>query len=319
MFEQCKIEEEIRNGYKVTVQRKKVWLCELEILEKILEVCRDLGLKCWIDSGTLLGAIRHKGFIPWDDDIDLVMLRSDYDKLMKNGPEKFKDPFFFQSAYTDINYYRGHIQIRNSNTAAILPMNSMREFNQGIFVDIFPLDALPNDKKSIEDLTQKSIMMKTKLERYHHFNIFRNINIINNLLEQIKLEKEIDKVSFKEYYNAFENLFRKNAIDNSDYLTLLASFPTIDYAIDKHIFDETIYVPFEGILVPAPKEYDKYLRVLYGDDYMQPKMMPTLHGKVVFDTEHSYKELLPEVRRQYKRERVIGLWHKIKYKLLGNV
>ena len=284
--------EEVRSGFVVTEERKKIWKCELEILKQILLVCKDLGLRCWIDSGTLLGAVRHQGFIPWDDDIDLVMFRDDYDKLMKLGPDRFRDPFFFQSAYTDINYYRGHIQVRNSNTAAILPINCMREFNQGIFVDIFPLDALPNDKKSVEELKRKSTLMKSKMERYHHFQLLRSFNVVKNYIEQIKLEKEIDAISFKEYYNIYENLFRENDINACNNLTLMSSFPDVDYIIDKHIFDETIYMNFEGMIVPAPKEYDRYLRIMYGDDYMTPKQIPTFHGEVIFDTDHSYLELL---------------------------
>ena len=137
------LEEETICNYKVSSEMKKVWNVELELLKKLDEVCKKNNLRYFGDSGTLLGAVRHNGFIPWDDDIDVVMLREDYDKLIEIGNKEFNDPFFLQSAYSDTGYYREHAQLRNSNTSGILVYegNSV-EFNQGIFLDIFPLDEI---------------------------------------------------------------------------------------------------------------------------------------------------------------------------------
>ena len=114
-------EEEVRSGYLVTTQMKKVWACQLEILEKFKQVCDKHGLTFWLESGTLIGAVRHKGYIPWDDDIDVCMMREDYDKLVKIAQEEFTHPLVFQTAYTEKDFIRGHAQIRNVNTSAIIP------------------------------------------------------------------------------------------------------------------------------------------------------------------------------------------------------
>ena len=136
--------EEIRDGYKVSEKMKKVWAVELDLLNKLLEVCQKYELKCFADAGTLLGAVRHKGFIPWDDDIDVVMFREDYEKLRAVAQEEFKEPYFFQCAYSDDNYIRGHAQLRNSDTTAFLYREVRRkvERNYGIFIDIFILDGV---------------------------------------------------------------------------------------------------------------------------------------------------------------------------------
>lgn len=95
--------EEIRNDYLVPAAMKRAWACQLDLLKELLRVCDKYNLKCWADYGTLLGAVRHKGYIPWDDDIDMVMLREDYDKLVEIADKELKHPYFCkQSIRTSI-------------------------------------------------------------------------------------------------------------------------------------------------------------------------------------------------------------------------
>ena len=136
------LNEEVRCGYTVTKQMKEVWAVELDMLEKLLSVCKKHDIKIFASGGTMLGAVRHQGFIPWDDDIDMMMFRDDYEKLCKVAQEEFEYPYFFQTEYTDVGSLRGHAQLRNSATTGILAgeRNQKYSFNQGIFLDIFPLD-----------------------------------------------------------------------------------------------------------------------------------------------------------------------------------
>jgi lipopolysaccharide cholinephosphotransferase len=293
--------EEVRNGVLVTSELKKIWKVEIELLVELLKVCKKHNLKCWVEGGTLLGAVRHKGFIPWDDDIDVLMMRDDYDKLMKIGPSEFHDPYFFQSAYTDKYYFHGHVQIRNRQTTAVRPEECNREFNQGIFIDIFPLDGMPESKEAQVALKEKSVSMRRKMARYRHFHLLRKPNIFGNWIEQRRIDKEIDAVGYEEYYRSFEDMFRSNIISKCQNLTFLSSFP-LDWEIDKHIFDETLYMDFETIKVPIPAGYDKYLRMMFGDDYMTPKRIAAYHGELVFDTEKSYIDTLPAIRTEWRKE-----------------
>ena len=141
------IQEEIRDGYLVSAKMKRIWAVELKLLQKLLSVCEKYNLKIWADGGTLLGTVRHKGYIPWDDDIDMVMLRDDYDKLLQIASKEFTHPYFFQCAYTEKIYPRGHSQLRMDGTAAVLNGvdDVFSKTHQGIFIDIFPYDVVPDD------------------------------------------------------------------------------------------------------------------------------------------------------------------------------
>ena len=97
------MQEESRNGYIVSEKMKKVWALQLQLVKKVLEICEKYNLRVWAEGGTLLGTIREKGYIPWDDDIDLAMLRPDYDKFQEVAPKELPKSYFIQNGYTD--YY----------------------------------------------------------------------------------------------------------------------------------------------------------------------------------------------------------------------
>lgn len=165
----CK--EEVRNGYVVTSKMKKVWNVQMEICKEIFRVCQKYNIKIVCCGGTAIGVMREHGYIPWDDDIDLEMLREDYEKLCAVAKDEFREPFFFQTAHTDNGYCYGHAQVRKSGTAAILKGDVFNKFHMGIFVDIFILDAVPANEVDLQKLRTKTLRLRDALnfKAFSHF------------------------------------------------------------------------------------------------------------------------------------------------------
>lgn len=296
--------EEIRCGYKISAQIKKVWAVQLKMTQYIINLCHKHNLKIWAASGTLLGAVRHKGYIPWDDDIDLVMFRDDYDKLISISQTEVTDPYFFQCAYTEDGYLRGHAQLRYTGTAAILPSDIYSNIDQSIFIDIFVYDAISDNKdyfwrKTIRQAKKTRVILNwlsyNRRISYHPLSIIKYV--VHKLLcliyhNPLKL------------FQKYENLLRQYRISDNKFMCYHAFIPDLvnKYNFMKEWYSETIMLPFEDIYIPAPINYHDVLKVEYGNDYMLPKQLPSMHGVMIFSTEYSYKDLLPDLRKQDKQE-----------------
>lgn len=164
-MEKINLAEEIICDYLVTSKIKEVWQLELDMLEEVDRICQKYEIEYFLQGGTLLGAVRHKGYIPWDDDIDIVMRRNDYNKFLEIAQKELGDKYFLQYYKTERKYNRGHAQIRNPNTTAIIKGDEFNNFNKGIFIDIFPLDNIPNDKKEADKFIKEVKKRKDFLER----------------------------------------------------------------------------------------------------------------------------------------------------------
>lgn len=141
--------------FYVDEKRKKIWAVELDLLLEFDRICKEYELKYYLSVGTLLGAVRHHGFIPWDDDIDVEMPREDYDRLQVLYGER-DTPYFLQTPYTDSYYAFSHIRLVNLNTTCFTKVFAYQPMKQGIFLDIFPLDKW-DEKDEVSDLLIDSL------------------------------------------------------------------------------------------------------------------------------------------------------------------
>lgn len=302
------LEPETRIGYHISAEMKKIWSVQLDMFQKLIDVCKENNLRLWCDGGTMLGAVRHKGYIPWDDDMDISMPRPDFDRLEEIAPKYFKEPYFYQTAKTDVHYARSHAQLRRSDTAGIRPSDCYRPWNQGIFIDIFPWEGVPDDPQKVKDVLG-FVQKRMKRLRSIDYPILWS-GRLGLLLRKYKWRRKVAREGFYNLFEPINDMLRTCPWDGASRVAQLGNDGD-RLVFDKDIFDKTLWVPFENMEVPIPAGYDKFLRTQYGDNYMTPVMAPTNHGELVMDPDHSYTELLPAVRREYRRSALRRLYKKM--------
>lgn len=292
-------EEVTPNSFSITEETAEIRSCQLRLVKLFQAVCEKHGLRFWAEAGTLLGAARHQGYIPWDDDIDLVMMRDDFDRLVKIAGKEFRKPYVFQTPYTEKHYVRGHAQLRDMRTCAILPEEIYKDFNQGIFIDIFVLDFIPDNDRQREILQWCAAFDKERLEiRNRPLRYFRDDREKLKLALKYRLKYPLAWGRHR-LYRRYEKRFRKvNPAECANVST--AAWISRSYLRPKEYYNETVQLDFEGMKLPAPKEWEKILELQYGKDWRIPKMVSTLHGEVIFDTETPADIKIKELRKASK-------------------
>lgn len=252
-----------------TEMLKSVQKVELEILLKFDSICKKYNIRYQLFSGTLLGAIRHKGFIPWDDDIDVCMLRDDYEMfLRKCDIQDLGETFFLQTNITDPTSIIQFAKLRKNNTI-FEPDNEVGSAShKGIYIDIFPLD-------NVKPYTKKGE------RQYKSFNFWYSIvtsSVKSRVLTASTLSKKIirwffyiiTKIVPKQYIDKkIQKILKQFNNEKTEYVNHLSNGTTgirpKRFLMKRAVFEDMINVEFEGHFFPAPRDYDSVLSQSYGD------------------------------------------------------
>ena len=295
------LEEEVRCGYTISSMMKKVWAVEIDLLREFDRVCHDNQIEYMACAGTMLGAVRHGGFIPWDDDIDLMMTWPNYEKLCRIGSKEFQDPYFFQTDITDRGSIRGHVQIRNSRTTAIrsVELDKKYSFNQGIFIDVFCLDHIPDDSAEKERYFETVKKRKKSLFRmakytYRYTETMRNMShglmkpvkgLLSSLLKAFKAEEKA--------YQRFESaMHRYNNVKTNQMglVSIIKVGGKYCWETDD-LESELVNMQFEFVEIPIPSNYDSLLKKTYGN-WEEYVVGAGNHGELIIDANKSFNNYL---------------------------
>ena len=256
---------------------RKVQQLQIKVLEEVDRICRKHNIKYYLIAGTLLGSALYKGFIPWDDDIDIGMLRQDYHKFLNCVSAELEKGYFVQNYHTDIDFRPALTRICIPGTRIIEPPTEHLRFNKAIYIDIFPLDNVPDDDK----LMRKQIRVIKLLDRLILFKLdivfdkgpFYIKLIVKKLLSWLLLP-----VPLKYLQELREKYMSKYSQDNT---ARVCNMVTYYLVIPREVLAEPVLVEFEGGRYYAPADWDAFLKICYGD-YRTPP--PDLRRKPKNDT-----------------------------------
>ena len=232
----------------------------LDILKEIDRICEKHGIRYWLFAGTLLGAVRHQGFIPWDDDCDIGMMREDFEKF-ESVIEELPPHLFYQTPQTDPHYTKKFIKIRSNRIKLIEMEESFNEpYNQGVFVDIFIHDYYPSWSPSLMNCLQRFVLLRKQKVKYQKGSMQRKFFHLR-LLPEIAFHYFVRSI-----LNVLLKKFRKKTSGYIGIALSYADFKAVYHA--EHILPISKKMTFEGFQFCVPKDSDALLRQCFGN-YMQ--------------------------------------------------
>jgi lipopolysaccharide cholinephosphotransferase len=265
----------------------KIQKKEFEILKAVVEVCNENNIEYMLWCGTLLGAVRHKGFIPWDDDIDICMTVPNYFRFLEVAQDALGDKFFVQNYKTVDEYYDLWTNVIAVGTTSMPIKWKKWNIHFGISLDIFPIIGIPQDvkkrRKQMRCFNWHRILLADKHAKALHEKVSWKLRLL--YLVPRKIRRGVCKSLDKYIYCDLDHC------DSVGYVWWkVIEFP-------KKLFDGVTQVEFEGEMFDTIKGYDDFLKLYYGD-YMQlpPESERTGHnltlGEIIYDTENSYEKYL---------------------------
>ena len=289
LFDENYFKSEYREGFLVDSMVKRAWAAQLEVLGHVIAICEKYGLTYWAMWGTLLGAIRHNGYVPWDDDLDIAMKRADYDKFIEVAKEELPDGYVVMSPYTEPEWTEQLAKVSNSHSIKFTDdfLDEYHGFPYSAGIDIFPYDYLPDSE---DERNEQANLINMAV------NARKNILERDELLASGSYNGEMDK-TINEELNSLEHVFgfefnRSLYLDNqllclidqlsAGYGDSSCEFMTCfgerakrqakggDFVVPSFLLDEMIDHEFEGFSIKVPKYYELLLSICYGNRFMIP-------------------------------------------------
>ena len=300
VFNNAYFEDEVRDGFFVPSEMKRAWAAELEVLSEIDKICKKHNIQYFADWGTLLAAVRHEGFIPWDDDLDITMKREDYHRFMEIAQTELPEGFFaydFRN-HDDFWLFCGRVAGKRRICFEEDHLERFHQFPYIAGVDIFVMDFVSKDKEAERKRNELALRTIAIADMVGEGKI--HAGVMEHELEKLEqactihIPRDLSNIEMrKELYKVVEILFGWFTEDEADELTLLVPFglKSDEFRIPKKCYEQTVELPFENIRIPAPINYHEILVKEYGD-YMKPVRDSEWHDYPFFEKQ---KRQLQEV------------------------
>ena len=268
---------------------------ELDILKNFIEICDRLNLRYYLVCGSALGAAKYKGFIPWDDDIDVALPRQDYDVFCKKAQSMLPDYLFLQNHHTDTYYPLIFSKIRNNNTTFIEKSYAETNINHGIYIDVFPLDGYPED-----------VRWQKKIEKEKNRYLLMRLCCLNvPLTWKTKLLVALEKTCGvhkrpSTLVERIEKCVKLCSVDDSVVWCNHGNWQgQLEYA-PREQYGEGAWTEFEGLQVRIPERFDEYLTQKYGDWRSDPPERERVghHYHYICDTNLPYTKFVEVISKR---------------------
>ena len=249
---------------------RRVQLTQLEMAREIKRVCGLLDIPYHLDSGSLLGAVRHKGFIPWDDDLDIGMTRLNYERFINEAPSVLSDNYTLQTWHNDLNYGLPFAKLRKKGTIYMEETSESSGAETGFYIDIFPYNAYPDQKKQRKkqglkyDLYRRLILVKCN---YSPWRASGSTDVVKRVL--YSLAKILVVFISKEHLiKKYERTCTEYEANHTEYVFPSGTSNYGKWVIKRNCIEDLIELQFEDDYFLCPNDFDAYLRAAYGD-YMK--------------------------------------------------
>lgn len=279
-FEESFFEEEVRDGFCIKRMMKRAWAAQMEVLMQIDEVCRRNGIRYFANWGTLLGAVRHGGFVPWDDDIDILMLREDYQRFCNVAVSQLPDGYDVVNARRDKTYDNLIARVVNSRYLSC-DRERLEAFHGcpyivGVDIDVLDYKSRNPQEDELQIQLLSIVLNSVSAVRKHkrgEISLEELKNFLGQIEELCKYKFDYEKPLEQQLWVLGEYICMLYTEDDADELqgAIYRAAHRPNYYLPKEWYSETIYLPFENVIeVPVPKAYDAVLRQQYGENYMTP-------------------------------------------------
>ena len=266
---------------------EKLRQIQIDLLKNFISVCETLGIQYFMVCGSVLGAVKYQGYVPWDDDIDVALLRPDYELFMEKAQALLPKYIFVQNYYSDPAYASISGKLRNSNTTFIETSAMYQQINHGVYIDVFPIDGYPESWIGQQILEIRKTWYKIKLLTVINTKASPKVEIMKKFFRLSGVHKRIPKILKK-----YEDMISRYSVADAKVWCNHGNWQgKLEYA-DRDQYGNGTLGSFEGIQVRLPENTEAYLTQKYGQwrEDLPEELKKSHHYFEIYDPEESYKK-----------------------------